>query len=405
MATEALVLESTDNLEAQIAAVNSRLKNNGGGSIYFKWFKSHTVHSRTLYAKFYPVKGGVPKEIKCSSADPEQAYVELLDAKGKTANDETLPQEIANIRYEDLRRLLIANYQEHHPASLYTRKNADGQDEVTFGGADDMDKFFKRLPISMITTAKIREFIQSQRRNGFKDPTIRKQLGRLRSAFNLARAEYNLKHIPYFPMPKDSEARQGFLDQKNFDAFLAKFPERLKPTVEFYYYTGARSGAVKAITWGMVIEDADGDINISVPATALKQKENWEFPLVGPLAPLALHIKKMRKSFPKADAPVFDFTNFRKVWNQACHDAGLGTFDKKTCNYVGLHPHDFRRSAARNLIKSGVDESVAMKITGHKTREIFRRYNIQNLSDVKEAMLKVDARKSKVAEMPKAGEK
>jgi integrase len=390
-------------LPASLADVNERLKANGGGSIYFKWFKSHTVHSKTLYAKWYPVKG-VPKEIKCSTDDPEQAYVELLDAKGKVRNDETLPQEIANIRYEDLRRLLIAHYQENHPASLYTRQNDEGKDEVTFGGADDMDKFFKRLPISLITTAKIREFIQYQREQGYADPTIRKQLGRLRSAFNLAKAEYNLKHVPHFPMPKDSEARQGFLDQKNFGAFLAKFPEHIKPTIEFYYYTGARTGAVKAITWAMVNEDADGDINISVPATALKQKENWEFPLVGPLAPLAQHIKTMRKkSF--ADQPVFNFTNFRKVWNQACHDAGLGHFDKKTCNYHGLHPHDFRRSAARNLIKAGVDEQVAMKITGHKTREIFRRYNIQNLGDVKEAMLKVSERKNKVAEMPKAGEK
>jgi len=404
MTTHALI-EAADSVETRLAEVNERLKANGGGSIYFKWFKNHTVHSKTLYAKWYPIKGGVPKEIKTTTDDPEQAYTEVLEAKTQVKSGETLlPQEIANIRYEDLRQLLVEHYQEKHPASLYTRKTEDGGTETTFAGADDMDKFFKRLPITLITATKIKEFIRQQREQGYKDPTIRRQLSRLRSAFNLAK-QHDLitdNHIPSFVMPKDSEPRQGFLEQKDFDAFLAKFPEHLKPTVEFFYYTGARSGAVEKIIWEMVNKDCDA---ITVPAHILKQKENWEIPLVGPLEPLAKRLKELRKSFPKADAPVFDFTNFRKVWNQTCHDSGLGQYDKQTCHYHGLHPHDFRRSAARNLIKAGVDEQVAMKITGHRTREIFRRYNIQNLEDVKEALLKVNERKNRIAEMPQVAAK
>jgi len=50
--------------------------------------------------------------------------------------------------------------------------------------------------------------------------------------------------------------------------------------------------------------------------------------------------------------------------------------------YSGLTPHDFRRSAARNLIKAGLDRRVAMKITGHKTEHIFERYNIKTTDDV-----------------------
>jgi hypothetical protein len=48
--------------------------------------------------------------------------------------------------------------------------------------------------------------------------------------------------------------------------------------------------------------------------------------------------------------------------------------------------HDLRRSAVRNLVSAGVDQTVAMKITGHRTVSVFQRYRIVSDDDVRAAL-------------------
>jgi hypothetical protein len=51
--------------------------------------------------------------------------------------------------------------------------------------------------------------------------------------------------------------------------------------------------------------------------------------------------------------------------------------------------HDFRRTAVRNMERRAVPRSVATKITGHRTENVYRRYAIVSDADLREAALKL----------------
>jgi integrase len=85
-------------------------------------------------------------------------------------------------------------------------------------------------------------------------------------------------------------------------------------------------------------------------------------------------------------APVFDMTNFRAEWRQACAKLKLGWFNPKTRAYRGAQPHDFRRTAITNFAAKGVNEDASMSVTGHKTTSAHKRYKIGGASVQRSAL-------------------
>jgi integrase len=74
-------------------------------------------------------------------------------------------------------------------------------------------------------------------------------------------------------------------------------------------------------------------------------------------------------------------TTFNGSFKAACRKAGC----------PGRILHDFRRTAVRNLERAGVPRSVAMKLTGHKTESVYRRYANADDRDLRVAVERLNA--------------
>ena len=323
-----------------------------------------------LYVRYYAADGRQIQEAT-GSADRKAAEDLLHLRLGESQQGVRPAQDVKRVKYEDIRDSYVAE----HPA--------DAPNKTKLGY---LDGFFAGMRVVDINSDVIRKFIAEKREKDLlSDPTIRRMLVLLRAMFNQAKKESKIRHtdVPYFPMPDDSKARKGFIQPDVFTELHDALPENLKPLIKFCYYTGCRIGAAQKITWDMVSKDCT---EIELPAEIMKNDEALTLPLVGPLAEISIMLKKM---FRDESKPVFSHRALRKGWCSTCHLLGLGIYDEKTRTYKGLTIHDLRRSAARNLIRAGVDRGTAMSITGHLTEAVFERYNIKNTDDRKAALLKV----------------
>jgi integrase len=367
---------------AQLEAVNSRLTRGQG------WIGYRTTNagqpSKFLYFAFY--RNGKQLSVNTKTNNPEEAYVQLLDARGKTERGVVLPSESSRIKYEHLRQ----KYIDDNPAREITQKSQFMH----------LDKFFTGMKATSITTDILRRYINQRRADGVSGPTIRRELTNLRAIFNLARKERTLSHdqVPHFPMPKDSLAAGKFIPPAVFHRILSFLPDgterkierggptsgsNLRPLFTFLYGTACRLGTARKLQRNHVSEDGTF---IEVPAALTKTSQPQIVMLNGAHLELVReHVKKL----PRDDKPLFDSSSYQSEWARACAKAGLGAYDEETHRKTGgVRIHDCRCSGAINLIDSGVPESTVLKIGGWRSRTMLDRYNVVDMKRLADAMEK-----------------
>jgi integrase len=181
-------------------------------------------------------------------------------------------------------------------------------------------------------------------------------------------------------MLKENNTRTGFFEHHEFKALRKALPDYLQGFVTFGYKFGWRISEIRGLKWNQV-DMQQGIVRLEVGET--KNKEARTVYLDTELKAVISNqfISRRLDSkyvFHREGARIGDI---RFSWKKACKQTGQG--DRLF--------HDLRRTAARNMIRSGVPEIVAMQVTGHKTRSVFDRYNIVSSEDLKEAAKKQEA--------------
>ena len=259
--------------------------------------------------------------------------------------------------------------------------------------------WFGAIDANKLTTKQVNGYIDKRKIDGVTNSTINRELSLVRHALKMGMLADQVARAPKIPKLKEGKARSGFLEYDEYRAMRDALPAHLKPVLTIAFYTGMRKGEILKLLWDQV-DLLERVITLNPGET--KNKEGRLLPLDGELLE-TIRMQRAIRDEKHPDCPwVFHWRgkrirDFRGSWEIACKKAGLWDAARvrgKSGKRVGgpnKLVHDLRRTGVRNLVRAGVPEKVAMAISGHKTRDVFERYNILDMRDLRSAMRSVSA--------------
>ena len=282
------------------------------------------------------------------------------------------------LTFDDLAQMLIDDYKLNGRRSI-TRAEQSVQRLREFFG------FYRALDI---TSDRIAAYVRDRQETGVRPGTIKLELAALRRMFGLAQVAEKLSQRPHIPSIEVHNTRTGFFEGPEFRAVLAELPDYLKPVMRFAYLTGWRvRSEVLPLTWRQVDFTA-GTVRLEPGTTKNDEGRMFPFGVYPELEELLYEQRERTTALEKATDRIITcvfhrngkpIISYRGAWSGACKRAGL----------LGKIVHDLRRTAVRNLERAEVSRSVAIKLTGHKTEAVYRRYAIVNEADVAEGLAKL----------------
>ena len=314
------------------------------------------------------------------TARKKEAEKLLKLREGDVARGLPISPQVGRLRFEDAAELILTDYKVNNRRSHdHVRRRID------LGLAP----WFSGRRMATITPAEIQRFVQ-HRQETVSNATINRELAALKRMFSLALKGGLLLHGPYIPLLQEDNIRQGFFERDQFEDVRSQLPDELRGLVTINYHTGWRMRSeLFPLQWSQVDRQA-GTIRLEPGTTKNKDGRTFAYreivELHGVIEDQWRRHEGLRQRgiicpwvfFRRDGRPI---KSLARAWRTACKNAGC----------PGRVPHDFRRTAVRNMERAGVPRKVAMTLVGHRTEAMYRRYDIVTEADLHEAANKLNA--------------
>ena len=340
----------------------------GTGSIYKQ------PGSRFYWVCYYDASGKAWRQ--SSKSEKVTDAQNLLKTKlGEVASGNFVSPKVQRIAVAELYGLVLTDYRNNGKCIRWVEKNWKLH----------LEPFFGLMRAVNIGTDQLAAYISKRKEEGAANATVNRELAVLRRAFTLGYKARPRKVTALLDLSEhmlaEDNIRTGFVDETQYRALAEKAAGRLwlRAMLALGYTYGFRLGELLGMRVGQVDLLAR---SIRLHPGTTKNKEGRTVALTDECYKLVLEMVRRKQADDSLltrphGKPVRDF---RVTWDALTEAAKM----------PGLHFHDLRRSAVRNMVRRGVTERVAMRISGHKSRSVFDRYNIVSESDLADAALKVE---------------
>ena len=352
----------------------------GEGSIFRERYRDkHTRAWKTAntWTIKYSYLGKQRKE-SSGSAKRSDAGKLLQRRLSEIAGGRLIGPDVERRTYDDLRAMLLNDYKINARKSLERVEDAVGQLDGMFAGMRALD----------VTADKILVYMAARQAEKAANATINRELSALKRMFRLGQRAGLIVQPPHIPALDEHNIRQGFFELPEARAVFAHLPADLVAPFEVAYITGWRMKSEILTRQKGHLDLHAGWLRLEPGET--KNRKGRMFPLTPELrAVLEWQLERTRR-FEQVSGQIVPWLfhrngqpikSFRRTWLSACKGTG----------FVGRIPHDFRRTAIRNLERAGVARSTAMAMVGHLTESIYRRYAIQDETSLTEGAAKLAA--------------